>query len=174
MAGTGLVFILLAFGVGLGQQLGASWLPAVPPVVTALPFWTVAPAIALVALGFLIIFQGRPADYGWTLAASALAWGSAHLAAHLLGPVAGAGIAALALGAGCNSYARLARRPGAVLQLPSLMLILPGSLGVRSLTLMMQKQTLEGLEAGFQSLSVTVALMVGLLLANALVSRRTF
>jgi uncharacterized membrane protein YjjP (DUF1212 family) len=174
MAGTGLVFILLAFGVGLGQQLGVSWLPAVPPVPVALPVWTVGPAIALVALGFLVIFQGRPADYGWTLGASALAWASAHLAAHLLGPVAGAGIAALVLGAGCNSYARVARRPGAVLQLPSLMLILPGSLGVRSLTMMMQKQTLEGLEAGFQSLSVTVALMVGLLLANALVSRRTF
>jgi hypothetical protein len=54
------------------------------------------------------------------------------------------------------------------------MLILPGSLGVRSLTLMMQKQTLDGLQAGFQSLSVTVALMVGLLLANAMVVRRTF
>jgi uncharacterized membrane protein YjjB (DUF3815 family) len=174
MAGTGLVFVLLAFGVGLGQQVGASWLPAAQVVPLALPFWTVAPATALVALGFLIIFQGRPADYGWTLGASALAWGSAHLGTHLLGPVAGAGIAALALGAACNTYARRTRRPGAVLQLPSLMLILPGSLGVRSLTLMIQQQTLEGLQAGFQSLAVTVALMVGLLLANAMVPRRTF
>jgi uncharacterized membrane protein YjjP (DUF1212 family) len=105
MAGTGLVFILLAFGVGLGQQLGASWLPLAPASPTALPIWTVAPAIAMVALGFLVIFQGRPADYGWTLGASALAWASAHLGAHLLGPVAGAGIAALVLGAGCNLYA---------------------------------------------------------------------
>jgi uncharacterized membrane protein YjjB (DUF3815 family) len=139
-----------------------------------MPVWTVVPAIALVALAFLIIFQGRPADYGWTLAASALAWTAAHLAALVLGPVAGAGIAALVLGAGCNHYARRTRRPGAVLLLPSLMLILPGSLGVRSLTMMMQRQTLEGLQAGFQSLAVTVALMLGLLMANALVSRRTF
>jgi uncharacterized membrane protein YjjP (DUF1212 family) len=174
MAGTGLVFILLAFGVGLGQQLGASWLPVVPALPLALPVWTVVPAIAMVALGFLVIFQGRPADYGWTLGASALAWGSAHLATQALGPVAGAGIAALVLGAACNTYARRTRRPGAVLQLPSLMLILPGSLGVHSLTLMMQKQTLDGLEAGFQSVAVTVALMVGLLLANAMVPRRTF
>jgi uncharacterized membrane protein YjjP (DUF1212 family) len=174
MAGTGLVFVLLAFGVGLGQQLGASWLPAIPADPRALPFWTVGPAIALVAMSFLIIFQGRLADYGWTLGASALAWGTAHLAAHVLGPVAGAGIAALALGSACNHYARLSRRPGAVLLLPSLMLILPGSLGVRSLTMMMQKQTLEGLQAGFQSMSVTVALMLGLLMANAMVSRRTF
>jgi hypothetical protein len=39
---------------------------------------------------------------------------------------------------------------------------------------MIQQQTLEGLQAGFQSLAVTVALMVGLLLANAMVPRRTF
>ena len=174
MAGTGLVFVLLAFGVGLGQQIGVSWLHSNPVVPLVMPVWTVVPAIAVVALGFLIIFQGRPVDYGWTLAASALAWTAAHLAALVLGPVAGAGIAALVLGAGCNHYARRTRRPGAVLLLPSLMLILPGSLGVRSLTMMMQRQTLEGLQAGFQSLAVTVALMLGLLMANALVSRRTF
>jgi uncharacterized membrane protein YjjP (DUF1212 family) len=174
MAGTGLVFVLLAFGVGLGQRLDAPWLRGhlVDPV--GLPAWTVVPAVALVALAFLIIFQGRLADYGWTLGASALAWGSAHAGAHLLGPEAGAGIAALLLGAACNHYARRTRRPGAVLLLPSLMLILPGSLGLRSLTLMMEQQTLEGLQAGFQSFSVTVALMLGLLMANAMVSRRTF
>jgi len=174
MAGAGLAFVLLAFGVGLGQQLGGAWLPAVAAAPLALPSWTVGPAIALVAMGFLIIFQGRPKDYGWTLGASALAWASAHLGAHLLGPVAGAGIAALVLGSGCNHWARRARRPGAVLQLPALMLVLPGSLGLHSLTMMMQQQTLEGLQAGFQSLVVTVALMVGLLLANAMVPRRTF
>jgi uncharacterized membrane protein YjjP (DUF1212 family) len=174
MAGTGLVFVLLAFGVGLGQQLGASWLPVNPAEPLALPGWTVVPAIAVVALGYLVIFQGRLVDYGWTLGASALAWTAAHLAAHFLGPVAGAGIAALALGAGCNHYARTTRRPGAVLLLPSLMLILPGSLGLHSLTMMMQRQTLEGLQAGFQSLAVTVALMLGLLMANAMVPRRTF
>ena len=174
MAGTGLVFILLAFGVGLGERLGTHFLTMVPSDSVALPFWLVAPAIALVAAGFLIIFQGRPADFGWTLGASALAWSTARLATHALGPEAGAGIAALVLGAACNTYARRSRRPGAVLLLPSLMLILPGSVGVRSLTLMMQGQTLDGLSAGFQSLSVTVALMLGLLMANAMVPRRTF
>ena len=174
MAGAGLVFVLLAFGVGLGQRIGAAWMPGAPADPMALPLWTMVPAIALVTLAYIIIFQGRLADFGWTLGASALAWGTAHLAAHFLGPVAGAGTAALALGSACNTYGRRTRRPGAVLQLPSLMLILPGSLGLHSLTLMMQKQTLEGLQAGFQSMAVTVALMLGLLMANAMVARRTF
>jgi uncharacterized membrane protein YjjP (DUF1212 family) len=174
LAGTGLVFLLLAFGVGLGQRLGAPWMVTAPEVIRPLPNWTVAPALALLAMGFLVIFQGRFRDYGWTLAATFLAWVAAHFATRALGPEAGAGIAALLLGAACNQYGRRFRRPGAVLLLPSLMVILPGSLGVRGLTLLMNNQTLEGLQAGFQAISVTVALMLGLLLANSLVSRRSF
>ena len=154
----------------------AATMPAGPRVL-ALParLALAAPVrLALVALAFLVVFQGRLADYGWTLAATVVAWGAARIGAEALGPVAGAGLAALVLGALCNVYARRARRPGATLLLPSLMLILPGSLGFRSLTLMLHQQTLDGLQAGVQSLIVTVALMLGLLLANATVSRRSF
>jgi uncharacterized membrane protein YjjP (DUF1212 family) len=174
LAGTFLVFLLLAFGVGLGQRLGGAWLVGVPSDPIPLPPWTVAPALAQVAFGFLVIFQGDPGDFPWTLGACVLAWGTAHLGTGLLGPEAGAGLAALALGSACNQYARRTRRPGAVLLLPSLMLILPGSLGVKGLSMMMHGQTLEGLQAAFQAVSVTLALMLGLFLANALVSRRTF
>jgi len=146
----------------------------VPSEPVPLPGWTLAPALALVALGFLVIFRGRLGGYLWTLGACALAWGTTHLGTLALGPEAGAGLAALALGAACNQYARRARRPGAVLLLPSLMLILPGSLGVRGLAMMMHGQTLEGLQAAVTALSVTVALMLGLFLANAMVTRRTF
>jgi len=83
-------------------------------------------------------------------------------------------LAALVLGSACTLYARRARRPGAILLLPSLMIILPGSLGFRGLTLMLHRQTLAGLQAGLQALVVTTALMLGLLLANAMVMRRSF
>ena len=174
MAGTSLVFLLLAFGVGLGQRLGAGWMLTLPTHPSPMPLWTAVPALALVSLGFLVIYQGRPRDYGWTLGASLLAWSTAHFATGMLGPEAGAGIAALVLGAACNQYSRRRRCPGAMLLLPSLMVILPGSLGVRGLTMLLEQQTLQGLQAGFQALSVTVALMLGLLLANAVVPRRTF
>ena len=174
LAGTFLVFLLLAFGVGLGQRLGGAWLVGVPSEPLSLPLWTRLPALAMVALGFLVVFQGRPRDFSWTLCACALAWGSAALGTLLLGPMAGAGLSALALGAACNLYSRRSRRPGAVLLLPSLMLILPGSLGVRGLAMIMHGQTLDGLQAGFQAVSVAVALMLGLLLANALVRRMRF
>lgn len=173
LAGTGLVFVLLAFGVGLGQRMvGTLQPPPMDPV--PLPAWTLVPALALTALSFLVVFQGRMEDYGWTLAATVLGWGAARIGTQMLGPEAGAGLAALVLGSACNLWARRTRRPGATLLLPSLMLILPGSLGFRSLTLMLHQQPLEGLQAGFQAMVVTIALMLGLLLANATVSRRSF
>lgn len=174
LAGTFLVFLLLAFGVGLGQRLGGAWLVGAFQPPAPLPSWTYVPALALAALGFLVVFQSRPRDYPWTLGACILAWGIAALGTRALGPEAGAGLAALALGAACNQYARRTRRPAAVLQLPALMLILPGSLGVKGLSLMLQGRTLDGLQAGFGALTVTVALMLGLFLANALVPRRSF
>ena len=174
LVGTGFVLMLLAFGVAIGQRLGSGWQGGLLAEPQALPFWAIPPAIALVALGYLVVFQGALRDYAWTLGASLLAYASARLTTQLLGPEVGAGIAALVLGAVCNHYSRRTRRPGAVLLLPSLMLIVPGSKGFQGLLLVLHKHTLEGLQAGFQSLTVTVALMLGLLLAHVLVPRRRF
>ncbi len=174
LVGTGFVLMLLAFGVAIGQRLGNVWSVGVVAEPLALPYWAIPPAIALVALGYLVVFQGALRDYAWTLAASLLAYGSARLTTQLMGPEVGAGIAALVLGAVCNHYSRRTRRPGAVLLLPSLMLVVPGSKGFQGLLLVLHKHTLEGLQAGFQSLTVTVALMLGLLLANVLVPRQRF
>ena len=174
LVGTGFVLLLLAFGVAIGQRLGTTWSVSVVAEPLALPYWAIPPAIALVALGYLVVFQGALRDYAWTLGASILAYGSARLTTQVMGPEVGAGIAALVLGAVCNHYSRRTRRPGAVLLLPSLMLVVPGSKGFQGLLLVLHKHTLEGLQAGFQSLTVTVALMLGLLLANVLVPRQRF
>lgn len=172
MAGTVLVFLLLGFGVGLGQRLAGSM--AVPMEPVPLPPWTLLPALCVVVLSFMVIFQSRLANYLWTLVASALGWFAALAGTKALGPEAGAGLGALVLGAACNIYGRRAHRPAMVLQLPALMLLLPGSIGFRSLTLLLHQQTLAGLEAGFHALFVSAALMLGLLVANATVPRRSF
>jgi uncharacterized membrane protein YjjP (DUF1212 family) len=172
MAGTVLVFLLVGFGVGLGQRLAGGL--AVPTEPMPLPAWTLLPSLGAVVLSFMVIFQSRMANFGWTLVASALGWGVALAGTRVLGPEAGAGLGALALGAACNLYGRRARRPAMLLQLPALMLLLPGSIGFRSLTLLLHQQTLAGLEAGFHALFVSVALMLGLLIANATVPRRSF
>ncbi|HPS68829.1 MAG TPA: threonine/serine exporter family protein [Holophaga sp.] len=172
MAGTILVFLLLGFGMGLGQRLAGGLAHHTDPL--PLPLWTLFPALVVVVLSFMVVFQSRLGNLGWTLVASALGWLTSAAGTLALGPEAGAGLGALVLGAACNLYGRQARRPAMVLLLPSIMLLLPGSIGFRSLTLLLHQQTLAGLEAGFHALFVSAALMLGLLVANATVPRRSF
>ena len=172
LTGTGLVFLLLGFGIGLGQRLAGSLALHSEPL--PLPAWTLLPALPVVVFSFMIIFQSRLSNFGWTLAIGVAGWCVSILGSVALGPEAGAGLSALVLGAACNLYGRRARRPANVILLPALMLVLPGVLGFRSLTLLLHQQTLAGLEAGFHALFVSVSLMLGLLVANATMSRRSF
>ena len=55
---------------------------------------------------------------------------------------------------------------------PSLILLVPGSLGYRSLTYMMSHDLVTGLDAAFGALLVGGSLVAGLLLANVLLPSR--
>ena len=172
LTGTGLAFLLLGFGIGLGQRLAGGLALHTEPL--PLPAWTLLPALPVVVLSFMVIFQSRLTNFGWTLTASLAGWFVSLLGTVALGPEAGAGLSALVLGVACNLHGRRARLPASVILLPSLMLVLPGVLGFRSLTLLLHQQTLAGLEAGFHALFVSVSLMLGLLVANATMSHRSF
>jgi uncharacterized membrane protein YjjP (DUF1212 family) len=174
MAGACLIFMLLTLGIGCGQQLGNFWWPHKYNNPTGVIPWTTIPSLAIVVLAYLIIFQGRLSDYVYVLLVGILTWYGNTYCVQYLGDAAGAGITALILGAGCNYYAQRSRNPETIVLLPAILLILPGTLGVKGLTMIMGKQPLIGIQSGFQYFYVTIALMLGLLLANAMVSRRTF
>ena len=57
-----------------------------------------------------------------------------------------------------------------VSQTPGLLILVPGSIGYRSLTALLNSETIRGVELGFSMVIVGVALVGGLLMANLLVS----
>ena len=57
-----------------------------------------------------------------------------------------------------------------VSQTPGLLILVPGSIGYRSLTALLNGETIRGVELGFSMVIVGVALVGGLLMANLLVS----
>jgi uncharacterized membrane protein YjjP (DUF1212 family) len=176
MAGAGLTFMLLALGIGCGKQLGSFWWTHTyynNPISAAT--WTIIiPSLTIVILAYLIIFQGRISDYICTLIVSILTWYSNSYCCGHFGDIAGTGITALILGAGCNYYAQKSKTPEIIILLPAILLVLPGSFGVKGLSMLMTDKIVAGIQSGFQCFCVTVALMLGLLMANAMVSRRTF
>ena len=173
LIGAALIFLQLAFGVALGGRL-AGFLPPAPPLLgpTPLPFWADLVALAVVSLAVTVLFRARPQDAGWIIAAGALAFGGARVGAQGLGPELGAFVGALLLGMASNALARLRNRPSVVTIVPGMMLLVPGSLGFRSLESLLARDVLAGVDTAFSMLMVAVAIAAGLLFANALVPSR--
>jgi uncharacterized membrane protein YjjP (DUF1212 family) len=168
-----LVFLQLGFGVALGSRLALLLPPpaSLPPP-SALPVWTQLLALAVSPVAVGVLFRARPRDWGWIAAACSFAFAGSRLGALLLGAQLGAFVGALLLGIASNALARLRNRPSVTTVVPGLMLLVPGSMGFRSLSSLLERDVVAGVDTAFNMLMVAVALAAGLLSANALVPPR--
>ena len=82
-------------------------------------------------------------------------------------------LAALAATAAGNAYARWFNRPGALLRLPGIIILVPGSISLRGVISLVQSQDLgAGGAAAMAALNTLMALLAGLIFGNLLVSAR--
>ena len=172
-AGAGATFFGLAFGVAVGTTLAEGLLgapPGLPPVPA--PEWVRWPALLVAAAGFTILFRARPRDWGWIAVAGLVAVEGVRLGGQLLGPELAGFLGALLVGVTGNLVARLRHRPAALVQVPGLILLVPGSLGFRSLAALLERDVLSGVHAAFEMTLVAIALTMGLLLASVVVPPR--
>jgi uncharacterized membrane protein YjjP (DUF1212 family) len=173
LMGAALVFLELGFGVALGTRLTELFpLPAKLGPVSALPSWTEPLALVLMMFGVSILFRARPRDWGWIAVAGALAYEGSRLGAQVLGPQLGAFLGALIVGLVTNLFARVRNRPAVITLVPAIMLLVPGSIGFRSMESLLARDVLAGVDTAFSMLMVAVALVAGLLFANALYQPR--
>jgi uncharacterized membrane protein YjjP (DUF1212 family) len=176
LAGAGVTFLTLAFGVALGRVaaarlLGAGEAPAAIPFEA--PTWAVPAALVLASIGFTILFQARARELAVILGAGAVAMVGAKIGVAMLGPELGGFVGALAVGLFANAYSNLAGRPSLVATMPGILLLVPGSIGYRALDLFVAHDVTGGLQTAFATLLVAIALVGGLLIANAILPPRT-
>jgi uncharacterized membrane protein YjjB (DUF3815 family) len=81
----------------------------------------------------------------------------------------GSFLGALVVGSGSNLFARLRDRPALVPLAPGMILLVPGSLGYRSLSALLNRETIEGIDFAFGMIVVAMSLVGGLLASSALV-----
>ncbi|MEM9530609.1 MAG: threonine/serine exporter family protein [Pseudomonadota bacterium] len=173
-AGATVVLVKLALGVVMATQLMAALgveqplagLPATPPAAFT---W---PCIVLVGLAFGVLFNARKRDFPAMVLAGIVAYGVNVAAGAALGPDVGVFLAAFAAASASNLYSRIWRRPASIMRLPGVILLVPGSLGYRALTLMFSHNVNDGLTAAVAVITVLGALVGGLLLGNTLVPPR--
>lgn len=174
MIGALALFLVIGFGVAAGMKTASLWtgpLPAVEPAPP--PGWTLPAALVLAPLSFTVLFRASWRDAGWIVAAGAVAFTAARLGAEALGIEMGAFLGAFAVGTGSNLFSRLLRRPASVTLVPGIMLLVPGSVGFRSISDLMAHDVVSGMETAFTMGLLGVALVTGLLLASVVVPPRS-
>ncbi len=180
LASAVIVLLELVVGVAVGDR-AASALVTVGPVIAApLPGWSQWIALGILAIGVAVIVQAQPRAFGWIVTACAAGYlGSRAGTAWLGGPTRGGMsgqlgvlVGAFALGVLANAYARLLKRPAQVVSVPAVLLLVPGSLGLRGLSSLFDRDTLTGVESVFATFVIATAIVAGLLIANAVVSPR--
>jgi uncharacterized membrane protein YjjP (DUF1212 family) len=173
LAGSFAGLLKLTFGVVAGTQLAhlLGWTvttSAVDPV----PDWALWPALLAAGFGFAITFGAARRDFPLVMAAAIAGYLITRYFGTAVGNGAGVFVAALIACASGNLYARIFRRPGALIRMPGIILLVPGSVGFRGLTQAFERDILLSLDTGFTLLSILISLVAGLLFGNLLVPPR--
>ena len=180
MSGTarfaGAISTMLKLTVGTMIALTAAQILGVEPHVRSLrpqPGWVEWGALFTGVLAFAVLFRAARRDYPLVMLSAVAGYVIPRLVGDSWGSTAGIFLSALVLTAAGNGYARWAKRPGALVRVPGIILMVPGSNSVRSLlTLIQQQDFAAGQQAAMAVLNILLALIAGLLFGNLLLPTR--
>jgi uncharacterized membrane protein YjjB (DUF3815 family) len=173
MMGAVTTLLKLTFGTAVAVQTCAL-LGIVPPQLDSMPLPQAAEWFAVVAaaLSFAVLFKAPARDYPVVIAAVVLGYFCTQLAGARLSPAFGTFLGSLVIGALSNLFARITDRPGALVREPGIILLVPGSVGFRTLSFVFQRDVLLGLDTAITLVTLLVAIVAGLLFGDLLIPPR--
>lgn len=159
-----MIAVTLAQLIGLAPEVRAS---------RPQPDWVEWGALVLTAFAFTALFKAHRRDYPWVMSAAIAGYLISRIAGDAWGSQVGIFLSALVLTAAGNLYARKMNRPGALIRVPGIIMLVPGSTSLRGLMNLVQQ---TGNDGGGSALllvvNVVMALIAGLLFGNLLVPTR--
>jgi uncharacterized membrane protein YjjP (DUF1212 family) len=167
LAGAGVSLLTITVGVALGWRLAGGW-RQLPDELHFLPVWAPWLAIAVAPITFAIVFRARWPQWPVIVAVTISGFVASTLAGSSWGSEVGAFLGATVVGIGSNLYARLRDHPALVPLTPGIIVLVPGSMGYRSLTAFIDRQTVLGIDFAFAMLMVAMSLVGGIMTANAI------
>lgn len=137
------------------------------------PDWVEWASMGVAAFAFAMLFKASLRDYPWVMGAAIAGYLISRHAGHAWGSPVGIFLSALVLTAAGNGFGRWMHRPGAVLRLPGIIMLVPGSASLRGLLTLVQQQDMDvGQSAMLAVLNIIMALVAGLLFGNLLIPAR--
>jgi uncharacterized membrane protein YjjP (DUF1212 family) len=173
LAGAAAVLLKLGFGIAAANQVAhALGLDRAPMPVAPLPPGADWVALAVASLAFCVLFRAALRDWPLVMASAWLGYLSTRIGGATLGAEFGVFLAGLVVGCASNAYGRWRNRPGALVRVPGIILLVPGSVGLRSLFFVFERDVYLGLDTAFSLVVLLVSLVAGLLFGNVLVAPR--
>lgn len=172
----GAVTTVLKLAVGTVIALYLADMFGLQPDVRALrpqPDWVEWAALMLAAFAFAVLFRADRRDYPKVMVAAAGGYLISRFGGLAFGSPAGIFLAALIMTAAGNAYARWWHRPGAIIRVPGIIMLVPGSASLRGLLTLIQQQDVNaGQDAMLAVLNILLALIAGLVFGNLLLPTR--
>lgn len=174
LAGAVTTILKLTVGAVIAVTL-AQWLGLEPQVRASRPqaHWMEWASLLVAAFAFAVLFKPHRRDYPWVMAAAVASYVIARFAGQAWGSPAGVFLSAMTLTAAGNLFGRVVQKPGALIRLPGIIMLVPGSTSLRGFLNLVQQQNVDvGQTALLAVTNVVMALVAGLLFGNLLVPAR--
>jgi uncharacterized membrane protein YjjP (DUF1212 family) len=157
----------IVFGVALGSRIGVALFGVTASAASgSVPVWVGVVAVLLASSASVVILRADPHDAPWIVASGALGVAAGRLGSALLGVELGMFVAAFGVGLASSAYERWRHRPAPVVLVPGILLLVPGSIGYRSMASMMERNTIAGIDTAFAMILTAMSLVAGLLIAS--------
>ena len=169
-ASAAITFLQLGVGVVIGSQLANAiqlspeYGPPLQPLTALMPL-----AVLVGGVAIALLYHARLRDLPMIALVSTIGFMGARAGAAALGASVGGFVGALLLGVMGNWYGRRYQQPTLTVTAPALTLLVPGSVGFRSISALMHNDVVGGVDTLITMLVVAASLVAGLLTANVLV-----
>ncbi|MEP7096159.1 MAG: threonine/serine exporter family protein [Dokdonella sp.] len=163
----------LTFGAVAATQVCSflGWIP-LGDLALPVPAWTGWIAVLAGGFAFAVLF-GSPRRYvPVVVGAVVLGYLCAQIGGIYVSPAFGVFIGGLVIGAASNVFARVMQRPGALVREPGIILLVPGSVGFRTLSFVFEGDAHLGFDTAITLITLLVAIVAGLLFGDLLVPPR--
>ncbi len=172
-AGAMTVLLKLTFGAMAGSQVAkALHVPLTAVRAAPSPAWVEGVALLCGALSYALLLRPHKRHRWLVMGAAVLGYTSARIGSEAFGPQFGVFLAGMIVAASSNLFARIKNKPSALVRTPGILLLVPGSVGFRSLFFVFDGQLMQGINTASALMVLLTTLVAGLLFGDLLVPPR--